>query len=745
MQSVSEAYKKAIKQIPRNRGYIRATIGIINQEAQNSASVNANQYNSTYFSSTNHLFDGVGVSKVYATAEQNFSKTDGSMYFLPSEDSGLNYYNNGIVSKAFLGMFYFQFETKQLDIRGLMINFGHSFPKMFSVEWDNGSKVYENTNNLFISEDVFEGVSWMRITPIEMNDGEVRFRIYGITFGVAKTFTNENVLNYSLQDYVSPISETIPSQDMSLEVDNQDLYYSVDNPDSAFAFLETGQEIKVSFGYDVTGSGDIEWLPENTCFLKTWKADDSKAIFEATDRFDFLTGYYYRGEFRPNKISLYDLAVLVFEDAGITDPNDYYLDPALKNILVKNPIPAVKHTEALQIIANAGRCILYQDRKKRFHMETSYIPELSVFSNGETEYSNTAELLSGLPKESYAIHSNDFSIVDGSLFFMPSNRDYKKVGYVSNSIANSEGIFELENPQITVSAESSFTIHGLTINFRNVAPKEFVVRTFLNGVRVKESTYENPSVDFRTNESFEPFDKMEIEFTVAHPNSRITIDSVILGDIVEYTIERSCDIYGNPIGERKNKVKSIGVTRSVYIEDNELKELSCEEITMEETTLQKTIYFGEASYDLGVSTENSEVKAKIIDQSNFMAVVEFTKVSETPIKFDYKINGKQYRVDKFFNKTIYNAHGEEIIWTNPLIDESEHAADVTEWLATHFLGDVEYEISWRGDPRIDAGDLAYLELKNRNMATTKIYENTLNFNGAWNSTIKARKAVLTWQ
>ena len=742
MQSVSEAYKKAIKQIPRNRGYIRATIGIINQEAQNSASVNVNQYNSTYFSSADHLFDGVGVSKVYATAEQNFSKTDGSMYFLPSEDSGLNYYNNGIVSQAFLGVFYFEFATKQLDIRGLMLNFGHSFPKVFSVEWDNGSKVYENTKDLFISEDVFEGVSWMRITPIEMNDGEVRFRIYEITFGVAKTFTNENVLDYSLQDYVSPISETIPSQDMSLEVDNQDLYYSVDNPDSAFAFLETGQEIKVAFGYDVTGNGDIEWLPENTCFLKTWRADDSKAVFEATDRFDFLTGYYYRGEFRKNKISLYDLAVLVFEDAGITDPNDYYLDPALKNILVKNPIPAVKHTEALQIIANAGRCILYQDRKKRFHMETAYMPELNVSSNGETEYSNTSELLSGLPKESYAIHSNDFSVVDGSLLFMPSNGEYKKSGYVSNSIADSKGIFENENPKITILAESSFAINGLAINFRNVAPKEFVVRTYLNGASVKDTTYVNPSVDFSTNESFETFDKMELEFTVAHPNSRITIDSVILGDVVEYTIERNCDIYGNPIGERKNKVKSIGITRSVYREDNEVKELTYEEITMEGTVLQQTIYFGEASYNLSVSTEDSSVSAKIIDQSNFMAVVEFTKVSGAPLTFNYKINGKQYRVDKFLNKTNYNAHGEEIAWENPLVSASPHATDLRDWLATHFLGDVEYEVSWRGDPRMDAGDMSYLELKNRKTALIRIYENTLNFNGAWSSTIKARKAVV---
>lgn len=741
MQSVSDAYKKAIKQLPRNRGYIRATIGIINQDAQNSAVIDMAKNNLTYFSSASHLFDGVGVSKIYATAEEDFTKINGSMYFLPLENSGQSYYNNGIISNGYSGSVYFEFAKTQLDIKGLIINFSHSFPKKFTVEWDNGSKAYENTAEIFVSEDVFERVSWMRITPNEMSNKNNRFRIYEITFGIAKTFSNENVLSYSLKDYVSPISETIPSQDMSLEVDNQELYYSVDNPNSAFAFLETGQEIKVSFGYDITGNGDIEWLPENTCFLKTWKADDSKAVFEATDRFDFLTGYYYRGEFRENGISLYDLAILVLEDAGITSQDDYYLDPFLKNIMVKNPLPAVKHTEALQIIANAGRCILYQDRKKRIHMETAYIPNLVVTSNGEEEYSNLSEVLNGTFKEFYAIQSKDFSTVDGTLIFMPLDKKYKKTGYISKNISNDNGVFD-NNPKITISAESSFSIHGLAINFKNVSPKEFIVKSYFDGLIVKTMTCRDVPLNFKTNDSFEDFDKIEIEFTLANPNSRVVIENIEMGDPVGYQLEKSCDIYGNPVGERKNKVKSISVARNTYKKNEEEKELVYEEITMNDSVLTQTIYFGEAAFDLSVSTEDTNVSAKIIDKSNYMAVVEFKNLSNAPITFVYKINGKQYRIDKFSSKKNYNAHGEEIMWNNPLVDSENHAKSLVSWLETHFLGDVEYEIEWRGDPRMDSGDLTYLELKNRDVATVKIYENTLNFNGAWSSTIKARKVVL---
>ena len=39
MQAVSNAYEESMRQVFRNRGYIRGTIGIINADAQNHATV----------------------------------------------------------------------------------------------------------------------------------------------------------------------------------------------------------------------------------------------------------------------------------------------------------------------------------------------------------------------------------------------------------------------------------------------------------------------------------------------------------------------------------------------------------------------------------------------------------------------------------------------------------------------------------------------------------------------------------
>lgn len=744
MQKVSDLYKKSIKQKMRNRGYIRAAIGIVNSEAQENIE-SSETNNLAYFSNVIKPFKGYVVDKPYATAEEDYSRIDGTMYFLPKEENGFEYYNNGLVSNVILGSFSIEFSgVVGLDIKGLTIDFGDYFPTNFTVEWDSGSKTYENNKRRFVTEDVFENVSHFIITANKMVNGNGRLRIYEIICGIAKTFVNENVLSYSFKDYVSPISETIPSQDMSIEMDNQDLYYSVDNPDSAFAFFEVGQEIKVSFGYDIDGNKNIEWLPENTCYLKTWKADDVKVRFTATDRFDYLTGKYYRGKFSADGISLYDLAIDVLNDAGITDEREYFIDPYLKNVIVNNPMPVVKHSEALQIIANAGRCILYQGRDKKIRLKASFVPDLSVAVNNQTEYSSIDKLLKSTPKEAYAIHSNDFSVVDGTVLFMPSDGQYKETGYVSNSIADENGLFE-ENPVITITPEASFYVYGVLLKFRNVAPKEYVITTYLNEQEINKVTINNPNLESIVDEEFEPFDKMVIEFTKGHPNSRITIDSILVNDITDYTLERSLDIYGNPTGERKEKIKSIAVVQHIYSKPEESKNLKTEKIVLTNEVTRKTIYLTNPSFEFEVLTDSENVSTEIIEQSNYMAVVEFTKLTEGNLTINYNLVGKEYLVNDSDYVVMHNEHGIEKRWNNPLVSTELLANDLEAWLAEYFLGDVEYNISWRGDPRLDAGDLMYLELKDRETALIKMYENSLKFNGAWSATAKARKAVMKWQ
>lgn len=744
MQLVSKEYKEAMQLPFRNRAYIRVSIGVVNSDAQNNAVLDE-ETELTYYSDGKKPFDGYRVTKPYATAEQNFSKVDGSMYFLPKETDGYSFYNNGIVTHDILGAVHISFGgIVGLDIKGLTIDFGECYPTQFTIQSDSGTKSYENDKQLFTTEDSFDGTSYFIITPITMLGGQDRMRIYQMMFGIANTFSNDKVINCSLKDYVSPISETIPSMDVSLTADNQDLYYSPDNPESAIAYMEIGQEVKVAFGYDVTGNGDIEWLPETTTFLNTWSADDVQAKFTATDRFYQLTDTYYKGLYRSGGITLYDLALDVLNDAGIEDEREFYLDPYLKRIKVYNPLPPVKHSEALQIIANAGRCALFEDRANKIHLKASFVPDMQVSVNNKTDYSSIENLLKDNQKDAYAIASNDFSLVDGSLFFMPKDGSYKETGYVSNSIADADGNFT-ENPLITITLESGFTAFGMIMNFRNVAPQEFVIRTYYLSAIQDTYTVENPDTEYIIDYQFNDFDKMEIEFTKGHPNARITIDNILIGDVTDYRLSRTRDLMDNPTGTRHEKVKMISVKKTNYRESQEgFKELITEKVTLTDE-MQHTVYFSIASYGFQASVkDNSNIGAQIVASSNYFVAVKFANAT-VGTEIELVIKGYEYVADESYYRVTHNPNGQEIEWSNPLISTDEQARDLEEWIATYYLGDVDYEISWRGDPRVEANDLFYLELKNREDALIRSYQNELSFNGAWSGSMKARKVVMSWR
>lgn len=745
MQLASKEFEQAMKLPFRNRGYIRVSIGVVNSDAQNNARVDMENTKLTYFSNGSHPFNGYMVNKEYATCEQDFSKVDGSMYFLPEKGSGYELYNNGIVTNEILGSVYINFNgVVGLDIKGLTIDFGEYYPTRFTIETDKGIKAYENNKSLFVTEDSFDGTSYIIITPSIMVNGKGRLRIHQMNFGIANMFGNEKVISCSTNEFVSPISDSIPSMDVSLKIDNHDLYYSVDNPESALAYMETGQEVKVAFGYDVTGNGDIEWLPETTTYLDTWSADDVEANFTSTDRFFQLTGTYYRGIYRSSGISLYDLAIDVLKDAGFIDAREYYIDPYLKKIIVYNPLPPVSHAEALQIIANAGRCVLKEERDGKIYIKSSFVPDMIAESDNKTSFSKMENLLKDTKKDAYAIASKDFSIVDGSVFFLPKDSNYLNTGYISESLSGENGVFE-NNPKITIKMETEFDSFGLLINFRNTFPSELIVRTYNDNNLLKEITFENNRLKFITDAKFLNYNKMEIEITKGYPNSRVVIDNVLIGDVTGYELNRKTDLLSNPTGIRQKKIKNINVKRTIYRESEEgFRELASETITISGTT-EYTVYFSYPSYGFQLSfPDNPNINADIVDFSNYFLKIRFSNITKTTdVKFI--VSGYEYVENENNYIVNHNPNGQDISWGNPLISTIEQAKDLEEWIASYYLGDIDYEFEWRGDPRVEANDLFYLDLKDRDNALIRCYKNEMEYNCSWSGKMKARKVAMSWQ
>lgn len=747
MQVSSNEFDEAMRKPFRNRGYIRISIGVVNSDAQNHAELKNTKL--TYFANSKKPFDGYEVGKVYAMPEQDFTTIDGKMYFLPDEMTGYEYYNNGIVTDNLLGSVRLEFgHFIGLDIKGLTIDFGDCFPTKFTIESDSGIRTYTNDKRLFVTEDSFDGTSYIVINPIEMVNGQGRLRIYQMVCGIANVFSNEKVISCDTKEYVSSISDTIPSMDTILVIDNHDLYYSADNPESAIAYMEVGQEVKVTFGYDVTGKGDIEWLNETTTYLNSWKANDEKAEFTSTDRFYQLSDNYYRGKVRTQGISLYDLAVDVLHDAGIEDERQFSIDSYLKKIIVYNPMPVVTHAEALQIIANAGRCVLYEDRENKIHLKSSFVPDMNVTANDKTDYSNLDFLLEDTEKYAYAVASDDFTTVDGSMFFIPDNQDdyFYNTGYVSNSVSDSNGDFSTD-PKLTITLESGFVAYGIKMVFRSVAPKQFKIITYRENAVVAEIIVDNPELMYTNEDRFEEFDKMEIVFTKAEPNSRIFVDNILIGDVTNYTITRM-DLKNTPTGSRQQKVKNIVITKTNYRKSSEeIKEILSEDIDVSELTgnNEYTIHLANPSYGYSLSVEdNNKVKVTVLETSDYYVRVRFTGIT-TEDSISVVVKGYEYVYNETYYRKQHNVNGQEIEWNNPLISTTNQAKDLEEWLASYYLGDVDYDISWRGDPRTEANDLFYLELKDREPTLIRSYENEISFNGSWSGSMKARKVATLWQ
>lgn len=775
MQKVSAEYKKAMQQPLRNRGYIQARIGIVSSTAQDNVMANDADNTFAYFANNTLPFEDNTVTQLYATLEQDFSKVDGTMYFLPPEDEGYSYYNQGMVTADFSESVKITFDGNVADIKGLTIYFGECYPTSFTVTSDNGTVTYSNAAEEFVTEDTFDAITYLIITPLVMVNGDGRMRIYQFTCGISNTFSNKNVKSFTYKDYVSSICESLPSQDMTLTVDNQDLYYNPDNPASAVAYMEQGQTMKVRFGYDVDGLGTIEWVKDIITYLKSWSATDTEAKFTMVDVLDWkMTGTYYKGVYHADGITLYDLAIDVLTDAGI-EADEYIVDPYLKDVTVYNPVPAVKHSEALQIISNAGRCVLSTDRDGKIKIQSSFVPDMSIEAlNDETEtttavypsasaypsaslypvdastievhvvdFGNVENVLTDSKKPAYTILSADFDLLsDSDLYFLPRNsEDYKTdIGWISKAIADADGNFT-KNPTLRITLEASWVCYGLKVAFRNAAPQEYHIITYYQGEQVQDFTVTDPQLDELTVEEFDRFDMVDVVFTKGYPNARITVDSVILGDATDYTLSRDYNLTNSPTATRQERIKAILVERDTYRESTEeIKDLTSEETMLAAGETELTLYMNNASYGYSVVIEEGDATAEVVDSSCYFVKVKFTATAETALR--YTIKGYEYVIDEQYYRGEHNDTGTEKTWSNPLVSTVEHAKDLEEWLATYYLGDVEYSISWNGDPRTDANDLFYLELKDRDDTTIRAYQNELKFSGAWSGTLKARKAVL---
>ena len=737
MQKVSKAYKESMKSSLRERAYIMISFGLVNQEAQAKATVDNGSY--AYYSNKDNIFGEHIDDTVYATLEEEFTKVDGSMFFLPRATEGGRYYDTGIVSDKLISEarceVIISLNTIATDFKGLTINFGENYPVDFDIVGSTGQTIEfrGNTKSKWSTEEVLENTTYIKLVFYKMKNPQSRLRIYSIMFGYGLVYYNDSVMSSALDSYVSPIGADVPQFDFSVTLKNYDHYFNVDNPNSAINYLETGQEMDIMYGYQTPGSDTIEWIQGNHLWCSEWESDDNTATIRCQDIFRNMDGEYVKGLYSAAGKSYYALAEEILKDAGISE---YYIDPRLKKLYSNNPIPRVKYKEALQIIANACRCILTQSRDGKVQIKSNFMPSASIATNGEETYSNAANVLTDTPKVEYATLAENYTPTDGTMFFLPRNgKAALTTGYVSKEISGANGTFT-KNPVVTITMEAIRAYYGLKLVFGTALPAAFTIRTYKGGEPVNEYPVEKDEINTTSIilRDFDDFDVMKIEFTkTAEPYNRIVLNYFSLSDVVDFTMNRR-DMTSSPKAIKQELIKEVIVPCYTYQENNREENLVYEDIDVVAGEVE-TYYIQDPSYGYKVKLDEVEGKATVVAWSNYFVTIKFNVTGS----FKLEVQGYRYKIVEKYATVSLNARGKTVKWKNPLISNTTMANELAAWLADYYTAGIEYEYDTRGNPELDATDIVYQENEFHDGMRVNIYRHTVNFKQAFSGRVTARR------
>lgn len=737
MQKVSKAYKESMKSSLRERAYIMISFGLVNQEAQAKATVDNGSY--AYYSNKDNIFGEHIDDTVYATLEEEFTKVDGSMFFLPRATEGGRYYDTGIVSDKLISEarceVIISLNTIATDFKGLTINFGENYPVDFDIVGSTGQTIEfrGNTKSKWSTEEVLENTTYIKLVFYKMKNPQSRLRIYSIMFGYGLVYYNDSVMSSALDSYVSPIGADVPQFDFSVTLKNYDHYFNVDNPNSAINYLETGQEMDIMYGYQTPGSDTIEWIQGNHLWCSEWESDDNTATIRCQDIFRNMDGEYVKGLYSAAGKSYYALAEEILKDAGISE---YYIDPRLKKLYSNNPIPRVKYKEALQIIANACRCVLTQSRDGKVQIKSNFMPSASITTNGEETYSNAANVLTDTPKVEYATLAGNYTPTDGTMFFLPRNgKAALTTGYVSKEISGANGTFT-KNPVVTITMEAIRAYYGLKLVFGTALPAAFTIRTYKGGEPVNEYPVEKDEINTTSIilRDFDDFDVMKIEFTkTAEPYNRIVLNYFSLSDVVDFTMNRR-DMTSSPKAIKQELIKEVIVPCYTYQENNREENLVYEDIDVVAGEVE-TYYIQDPSYGYKVKLDEVEGKATVVAWSNYFVTIKFNVTGS----FKLEVQGYRYKIVEKYATVSLNARGKTVKWKNPLISNTTMANELAAWLADYYTAGIEYEYDTRGNPELDATDIVYQENEFHDGMRVNIYRHTVNFKQAFSGRVTARR------
>ena len=324
------------------------------------------------FSSLVQVHDEITQNSVkIATLEKDYWKLDGT-FTLPSKNESngeCGYWseelsdNNGYFSKN--PTLTFNFLTPQSS-DGFTIVFDNKAIEVCSefaiTTFDalgnviNSSSIRDNQQTIYIVDCPSRYYSKVVLTITKTANPNRRARVCEVVFGYLQQFDKNKIESLRIDYACGEYMKSLPSNKMSVTIDNSDRAYNVLNPSGIYAFLQQGQGLNVSL---ILGEESINM---GRFYFASASANDD-ALTATITAYDLLytldESSYNKGTTGTWKVS--EALKAVIDDSGI----DLTINIP-KNIgdrLIGKCIPQnTSHREALRLIAQAAMSFFYVNR-----------------------------------------------------------------------------------------------------------------------------------------------------------------------------------------------------------------------------------------------------------------------------------------------------------------------------------------------------------------------------------------------
>jgi len=376
------------------------------------------------------------------------------------------------------------------------------------VEWpvDFEIRLYDDSDTLLYTETVTDNteIYWQKelfpgIAHVNKMELEVfrwsrpgrQVKIMEFFISLQETYEGEDIISLNLLEERESSQGDLPvgnisSNEIIIKLNNETRRFDAGNAISPlYNLLRPNRRIRAWLGIEKDNQ-EREWVPLGVFWSGDWSVpeDDVYAQTTGRDRLEFLRRSEYVLEGVIPDMSLYDLAVDVLEDAGLT-PEEYWIDEELQDYV----IPYVKlepqsHREVLRKIAEACLGQVYCDRHGIIRVEgTKPVSEVYVaYANEFANISYPAQVTDGVYDPFAKIASLDGSWDLGGEYVLAPEIETPglQMGWWGRQLSDENGYFK--EPYTTLFIlffeKSIEMLRVVGDNRREEYPVDFIVRVY---------------------------------------------------------------------------------------------------------------------------------------------------------------------------------------------------------------------------------------------------------------------------